>query len=75
MIGFLRRVLATPAGARRCAGCRHFVLDRDAIERAIPGLSSLSSARASVMADDGLCRLHDRLASARGGCADFTSRT
>ena len=44
------------------------------MEQALPGLSSLSSAYASVRGDDGICRRDDRLQRAQAGCAAFTAR-
>jgi hypothetical protein len=49
----------------------HFRNDPAALEAALPGLNSLSSARASVRADDGLCGRHERLVGVRASCADF----
>jgi hypothetical protein len=40
----------------------------------IPGLTAMGSARASVWADDGICRLHDLIVSARDGCGRFSPR-
>ncbi len=67
---------AIKSGQRRgvCAECKHFRNDPAALEAAFPGLSSLSSARGSVRADDGLCARHDRYLSARANCADFLDR-
>jgi hypothetical protein len=55
----------------RCGACGHFRNDPAFLEAMIPGLASLSSADASVRADDGLCRLHDRYLSADAACAGF----
>jgi len=44
------------------------------MERALPGLSALSSAQASVTASDGLCAHHQRLAGARGTCPAYSAR-
>jgi hypothetical protein len=60
--------------AGRCGACAHFRNDAAYLESAIPGYSSLSSASASVRADDGLCLRRDRYLSARAGCADFSAR-
>jgi len=51
-----------------CGSCRHFNNDPGRLEREIKGLAALSSARASVRADDGICALHDRLAGRRFRC-------
>jgi hypothetical protein len=42
-----------------CATCRSFRNDPASLEAAFPGLLSLSSARGSVRAQDGLCDRHD----------------
>jgi hypothetical protein len=52
-----------------CRGCRHFDGDAAALEAALPGLSSLSSAYAAVRSDDGLCRHLDRYVAATSVCA------
>ncbi len=57
----------TPA----CARCRWFETGRDRIEAAVPGLTVLGSAFASVGGDDGLCRVHDTIQSPRDRCAGF----
>jgi hypothetical protein len=55
-----------------CRGCRHFAAAATALEAAFPGLASLSSAYASVRADDGLCLAHDRYVTAASACAQFS---
>jgi len=68
---------AGPAHAthkRACQSCAHFRDDPDYLEAALPGLASLSSARAAVRASDGLCLCHDRFVSAHSACADFAPR-
>lgn len=57
-----------------CANCTQFIDDPARIEASIPGLTAMGSARASVRADDGLCALHDRMASARDQCGQFSPR-
>ena len=59
--------------SRNCGACRHFRNDPAYLEAAIPGLSSLSSAAASVRADDGICGLHGRYLEANRSCADFAA--
>jgi hypothetical protein len=54
-----------------CLRCRHFLNDPAFLEGAFAGLAALSSAYASVRADDGLCRLHDHLTGAASICNDF----
>jgi len=57
---------------RQCRFCTHFCSDPAYLEAVFPGLTSLSSAYASVRAEDGLCRRHDRYLSARSGCENFS---
>jgi hypothetical protein len=66
-------VSAGPAHAakRACRFCVHFRDDPDYLEAELPGLSSLSSGRASVRASDGLCQFHGRFVSAFSTCPDF----
>jgi hypothetical protein len=54
-----------------CRSCRHFTHEAAAIEAALPGLSSLSSAYAAVRSDDGLCGVHDRYLAASSLCASY----
>jgi hypothetical protein len=56
----------------RCGSCVHFRNDPAYLETLFAGLAALSSAYASVRADDGHCRRHDRYLSAGAGCADFS---
>jgi hypothetical protein len=58
----------------RCSDCRWFEGRRGALERAIAGLATLSSADASVTAGDGLCTRHDVVAAPSGGCAAYEAR-
>lgn len=60
------------ANGARCALCRHFDNDPRQLERALPGMSSLSSGHGTARAQDGLCALHQALRSARSGCAGFS---
>jgi hypothetical protein len=57
-----------------CRACAHFRNDAAGLERALPGLASLSSGDASVRGDDGLCLRHDRLVAARSSCGSFAPR-
>ena len=57
--------------AGKCATCAHFRNDPAYLEREIPGFASMSSAHASVRADDGICTLHERYLSARASCSSF----
>jgi hypothetical protein len=54
--------------AQTCIGCRFFLHEPHALERALPGLASLSSAYASVRGNDGLCAVHDRYVAASSSC-------
>ena len=53
-----------------CRTCRHFSDSAPAIEAALPGLASLSSAYAAVRSDDGVCGVHHRLIGAAWSCGD-----
>jgi hypothetical protein len=57
-----------------CFTCRHFENSPRALEAAMPGLSSLSSAYAAVRSDDGLCRLHARYVTASSSCLGHARR-
>ncbi len=62
--------------AKRCGGCRFFSGTPAALERAVPGLNTLSSAYGSVRANTGLCERHDAfLTSFAPPCADYAART
>jgi hypothetical protein len=54
-----------------CENCRHFQNDPVALEKTYPGLSALSSAFASVRAQDGICSRHDLYLPAWDHCRDF----
>jgi hypothetical protein len=54
-----------------CLQCRHFNHAPSAIEAALPGLTSLSSAYAAVRADDGICAIHDRYVAGSSICAQY----
>jgi hypothetical protein len=56
-----------------CLGCSHFMHEPQKLERALPGLASLSSAYAAVRADDGLCSVHDRYVAASSRCASYVA--
>lgn len=56
-----------------CVSCRHFRHAALEIEAVMPGLTSLSSAFASVRAADGLCGRHDRYVAASSVCAGYES--
>jgi hypothetical protein len=64
--------ISTAAGGF-CGSCRHFRNDPAYLEAATPGLASLSSASASVRADDGLCLRRDRYLGARASCTRFAA--
>ena len=59
------------AAIGHCRECRFFRNDPAYLETAVAGLTSLSSAYASVRADDGLCLKHDRYLGAGSWCSDF----
>ena len=59
---------------RRCGACAHFRNDPAYLESLFAGLSSLSSAWASVRAEDGLCLRHERYRDARSWCDAFEAR-
>ena len=54
-----------------CKKCEHFCNDPSFIEKAYPGLTSMSSGYASVRDNDGFCGYHQIYLSARDGCLDF----
>jgi hypothetical protein len=61
------------SGARAsCRSCAHFRNDPAYIEATIKGLATMSSAHASVRADDGVCLRHDVYLSAEASCDDHT---
>jgi hypothetical protein len=70
-LGGNRGASSDPRAERRCAACAHFRNDDGYLEAVFAGLTSLSSARGSARADDGVCLRHDRYLSARASCADF----
>jgi len=53
----------------QCRDCRHFRNGAAALEAALPGLRTLSSAYSAVRAEDGLCAVHDRYVAADYGCS------
>jgi hypothetical protein len=57
-----------------CKNCKYFQGHPAIVEKAYPGLSSLSSGFASVRDQDGFCNHHERYLSARDGCPDFVFR-
>jgi hypothetical protein len=44
------------------------------MERALPGLATLSSGVASARDEDGICALHERYLAARSSCARYAPR-
>ncbi|MFZ3483767.1 hypothetical protein [Sphingomonas sp. 3-13AW] len=70
----LRQALGTrPDSQQGCFPCAHFCHDPAHLERALPGLTTLSSGTASVRAQDGLCLHHDRIINGRQRCAAFAA--
>jgi hypothetical protein len=59
------------ATAAACMGCRHFMHEPQSLERALPGLASLSSAYAAVRSHDGVCRLHERYVAWSSSCGRY----
>ncbi len=59
---------------RSCVNCKFFINDPDRVEQAIPGLTALSSAYASVRADAGICSRHDRFLAPWCQCKDFQGK-
>lgn len=54
-----------------CIGCAYFKDDPTFIERSLQGLTSFSSAYASVRSADGLCIRHDVLVNGLRRCENF----
>lgn len=59
--------------AQTCFGCVNFCDDPARVERDLPGLAALSSAHASVRAQDGLCLLSGLVINGRRRCAAFAT--
>ncbi len=70
LLGRIRDALL-PRSGEGCASCLHFCTEAGWIEAHLPGLSSLSSAHASVRGEDGLCLSHNRLINGRRRCANY----
>ena len=54
-----------------CRSCVHFRNDPAYLESVFQGLNVMSSAWASVVAEDGVCLRHDRYLSADSCCGDY----
>ena len=54
-----------------CRACVHFRNSPAYLESVFQGLNVMSSAWASVVAEDGICLRHDRYLSAEASCPDF----
>lgn len=54
-----------------CLRCAHFNNSPEYLESVFKGLTTLSSAYASVRKQDGICKLRDLYLSADGYCDDF----
>ena len=65
------RAMADPNPSPTCHACSHFCSDPAQIEAELPGLVTLSRGYASVRAQDGLCKLHDRLVNGLRRCDGF----
>jgi hypothetical protein len=59
---------------KHCISCRHFRNSPRYLESVYKGLSSLSSAYASVRKDDGICLKRDLYLSASGYCEQYAAR-
>lgn len=57
--------------SRHCLYCSHFRNNPAYLEKIYKGLSSLSSAHASVRKDDGLCLQHNIYLCADNWCVNF----
>lgn len=67
----LTTTTAPDESLRVCARCRYFSNDVATLEKALPGIYSLSSPRGSTRGDDGICLKHDRYLSSHATCAAF----
>lgn len=56
-----------------CLTCVNFRNAPTALEAALPGLNSLSSANNASRGDDGLCRKHERFVGPTAHCADYSA--
>jgi hypothetical protein len=63
--------VSQPSKNRTCFYCTQFRNSPAYLESVYKGLSSLSSAHASVRKDDGICLFHDVYLSANDWCDDF----
>jgi hypothetical protein len=63
-----------PSLQGRCGSCVFFRNDPAYLESVFKGLTTMSSGYASVVADDGVCRRHDRYLGSRASCADWQDR-
>jgi hypothetical protein len=72
-MGWLFTAQAQTQASGHCGNCSHFRNDPAFLEATFKGLTSFSSAHASVRGDDGLCTRHDRYIGARSFCGDFTA--
>jgi uncharacterized membrane protein YadS len=71
LVADLLRHLRSAAPAPGCEPCARFCRDSQVMEDALPGMSSLSSAHASVRGGDGLCLAHKRLINGLRRCENF----
>jgi hypothetical protein len=62
-----------PEGCK-CADCLHFLDDPAEFERALPGILILSSGHGETRGNQGLCRIHDKLATPNMSCDHFAPR-
>lgn len=62
-------------GHASCRACMNFENSPGAVEAALPGLTSFSSAYAAVRSDDGVCAALDRYVAASSLCGEFRPRS
>jgi hypothetical protein len=67
--------MSRKSNAKCCIRCMHFNNSPEYLESVFKGLTSLSSAHASVRKQDGICHLRDLYLSADGLCDDFEPST
>lgn len=70
----IRSALSLRKDARdTCFDCADFCSDPVQIEQALPGLSAMSSAHASVRAQDGLCVRYQLVLNGRRRCDAYNA--
>ena len=56
---------------RSCVGCRHFIDDPEALEKAFPGILILSSTYGSTRAEAGVCTITETFQDPRFVCERY----